>query len=249
MHLKITYIIFILFSSASFLQANDFYKSQILKPTPFLGIHGEVIQLSDGTVWEVQNSYEYLYSYYPSVIVSLNRGILIVDGKKIQVRPIKASQQRPSQPTAQQNFKNNNSNNGYRSKIESDNDDIIKLRNGAVLEVYNFFGFIGYNKDSLLFKEGNSWKLWIEGKKSYRCEIIKPPSTKPNVYLEKKQIMKVSSDGSFLTDFKGIIYEVNSLNTIDTQLWIPPFDVLMIDKHEIINTSDRSSVIRVQMIK
>ena len=64
--------------------------------------------------------------------VSSEDGAMIVDGKKIQVRPIKASPQRPSKPTAQQNFKNNNSNNGYRSKIESDNNDIIKLRHNII---------------------------------------------------------------------------------------------------------------------
>jgi hypothetical protein len=118
-----------------------------------------------------------------------------------------------------------------------------------VLEVYSFFGLIGFNKDSLLFKEGNSWRLWIEGKKSYRCKIIKPPFTKPNVYLEKKQIMKVTSDGSFLTDINGIMYEVNSLDTIETRLWIPPLDILIIDEIEVINMSLMSPAIIVQKLK
>ena len=66
--------------------ANACYYSSIIEPQPFLGIHGEVFELDDGSIWEVQHSYEYLYAYYPYVTVCVN--YVIVDGVKIDTRNI-----------------------------------------------------------------------------------------------------------------------------------------------------------------
>ena len=37
------------------------YEAMITTPTPFMGNHGEIFKLDDGTIWEVQFEYEYLY--------------------------------------------------------------------------------------------------------------------------------------------------------------------------------------------
>jgi hypothetical protein len=65
------------------------YESTILKPAPFLGNDGEIVRLSDGTIWEVHASYNYLYQYYPSVIVCPERNIIIVEDKEIFVERLK----------------------------------------------------------------------------------------------------------------------------------------------------------------
>ncbi|HOI83435.1 MAG TPA: hypothetical protein PKW30_03910 [Campylobacterales bacterium] len=46
---------------AQILFAVDCYESSIMKPSPFMGNNGEVLQLADGSLWEVKNSYEYMY--------------------------------------------------------------------------------------------------------------------------------------------------------------------------------------------
>lgn len=50
-----------------------------------MGNHGEVFVVDDGSVWEVQYSYEYLYEYYPSVLICENRGLMIIGDAKIDV--------------------------------------------------------------------------------------------------------------------------------------------------------------------
>ena len=45
------------------------YESSIVSPTPFMGNDGEIFKLSDGSLWEVHAEYEYLYEYYPSVVI------------------------------------------------------------------------------------------------------------------------------------------------------------------------------------
>ena len=71
------------------LHAAACYESTIVKPTPFMGNDGEIIKLSDGTLWEIKYEYEYMYEYNPEVIVCPSRGKIIVDGKSLTVEQLK----------------------------------------------------------------------------------------------------------------------------------------------------------------
>ena len=65
------------------------YEATIMKPSPFMGNSGEVFTLDDGTYWEVGVEYEYLYEYYPRVLVCPSKGFIAVDGKKLSVTKLK----------------------------------------------------------------------------------------------------------------------------------------------------------------
>jgi hypothetical protein len=40
----------------------------------------------------------------------------------------------------------------YRTKVDSDHDDILKLENGAIVEITSgYIGYIGYRKTAILF--------------------------------------------------------------------------------------------------
>lgn len=82
------FVVFVLFITTQHLYAQDCYRSTIQSPSPFLGNHGEIAKLADGSIWEIQFEYEYMYEYYPSVIVCPSRGILIVKDKKFNARAI-----------------------------------------------------------------------------------------------------------------------------------------------------------------
>src|SRR5690606_4924947 len=69
-------------------KAQACYESSIVSPAPFMGNNGEIFKLSDGTIWEVKYEYEYMYEYYPTVIVCPDRGKLAIDGKMLNVRLI-----------------------------------------------------------------------------------------------------------------------------------------------------------------
>ena len=79
----------LLLSYATSTFAAECYISTIVKPTPFLGNDGEIVQLQDGTIWEIKYEYEYMYEYYPEVIVCPTRGVLIVDEKKLNAEQLK----------------------------------------------------------------------------------------------------------------------------------------------------------------
>ena len=65
------------------------YKSNIVKPTPFLGNDGEVFALTDGSIWEVRYEYEYLYEYYPTIIACPGRGYIVVGDKQLNAEMIR----------------------------------------------------------------------------------------------------------------------------------------------------------------
>ena len=61
------------------------YEASIVKPTPFMGNNGEIFKLDDGSLWEVKYEYEYLYEYYPDVIICPSKGKLVIDDKSLDV--------------------------------------------------------------------------------------------------------------------------------------------------------------------
>lgn len=61
------------------------YEASIMKPSPFMGNDGEIFKLDDGSLWEVKYEYEYLYEYYPDVIICPSKGTLVIDGKSLDV--------------------------------------------------------------------------------------------------------------------------------------------------------------------
>jgi hypothetical protein len=72
----------------TFATAQDCYRSMVQSPTPFMGNNGEIAKLTDGSIWEIQYEYEYMYEYYPSVIACPSRGVLVVKDKKLTARLI-----------------------------------------------------------------------------------------------------------------------------------------------------------------
>jgi len=65
------------------------YEATIMKPAPFMGNSGEVFTLDDGTYWEVGIEYEFLFEFFPKVLVCPNEGFIAVEGKKLSVKKLK----------------------------------------------------------------------------------------------------------------------------------------------------------------
>lgn len=74
---------------AFFNKTGSCYKSTIMQPTPFMGNNEEIFTLSDGTVWQVMYEYEYMYEYYPDILICPNKGYAVVNGKKLNVQSIR----------------------------------------------------------------------------------------------------------------------------------------------------------------
>lgn len=51
-----------------------------------MGNDGEIFKLADNTIWEVKYEYEYLYEYYPNIVICPKEGLLIIGDKTLNVK-------------------------------------------------------------------------------------------------------------------------------------------------------------------
>lgn len=138
----------------------------------------------------------------------------------------------------------------YISKIEESKDNTLKLSNGAVIETTRgFLGFLGFRKDAVLYKEGKIWSVWIVGKGSYTCNILKAPENRPSGQAEVISISEVKGKGKLLAALDGSLFEVGDLSVITTSLWLGPFEALLIDGDQLLNLDEGDEIIDVQKLK
>jgi len=134
------------------------YESSIRSPTPFMGNHDEVFRLLDGTIWQVQSEYEYLYAYYPSVVVCPARGMMVVDGKQLSVRQITGA----ASPTTAGDV--------IESRIEGEftgweGETIFRLANGQIWQQsrYAYKYRYAYSPDVLILRINGRFIMQVEG--------------------------------------------------------------------------------------
>lgn len=151
-------------SSVTFAQAC--YESSIVSPTPFMGNHGEVFRLADGSLWQIEYEYEYLYEYYPSVVVCPSRGKLVVRSKTLtisQVAPgaVAPPQARRGLPAGSQFIESriDGEFNGWEGET------IFKLQNGQVWQQvrYAYRYVYKYSPKVMIFPVGGGYELQVEG--------------------------------------------------------------------------------------
>ena len=133
------------------------YESSITKPQPFMGNDGEVFVLTDGSIWEVKYEYEYMYEYYPDVIVCPSKNVLIIDGKKLNIQNVSKGAQ-------------SNESNIIESSIDGDwngwdGDTIVKLTNGDIWQQVglNLSLSLGIGNEVLIYKKNGIWHMQVEG--------------------------------------------------------------------------------------
>lgn len=80
-------------------EAADCYESTIVAPSPFKGNNDEIFRLADGSIWQVKYEYEYLYEYRPDVVICPSRGILVINGKSLNVVAIQQPRTRTAPVT------------------------------------------------------------------------------------------------------------------------------------------------------
>lgn len=149
-------------------EAANCYDSTIVSPSPFMGNNDEVFKLSDGSIWQVKYEYEYLYEYLPDVVICPSSGMLVVDGKSLNVVELRA----PSSA-------------GEHSGLPANSIVIVYRRKGCDYFVANgptgyyvleWFGghdpdvgdvIVGYEtgygmKDVTYLQSGSTGRIWVE---------------------------------------------------------------------------------------
>lgn len=125
------------------------YDSAIRSPSPFMGTHNEVFRLQDGTLWQVQHEYEYLYEYFPAVVICPARGFLIIDDKRLNIRQLDRA---------------------IESQIDGEfsgweGDTVFRLTNGQIWQQadYDYDYHYAYSPDVLIFLADGRYMMQVEG--------------------------------------------------------------------------------------
>jgi hypothetical protein len=141
------------------------YEASIRSPTPFMGNNDEVFKLDDGSMWQVKYEYEYLYEYYPSVVICPDSGKLHIQGKALNIAPIgrvpqsgRSQSPKPAQASA------------IEAHIEGDfkgwdGETIFRLDNGQIWQQasYAYTYHYAYRPKVLIFQSGGQYKMQVEG--------------------------------------------------------------------------------------
>jgi hypothetical protein len=128
----------------------------------------------------------------------------------------------------------------WLSRADLSSEDVIRLENGAVFQVSIGVVGVGIRREVGLIREATRWSLWVSGKRVYRGDLLRPPDIGKPLSFTKTSITSVASDGSLLTMLDGTVYEVDLVNRVDTTIWLPVSDVLILENGRIINLNDSS---------
>lgn len=138
----------------------------------------------------------------------------------------------------------------YLTHVESAEDDVVTLENGATARVLSgFLGFVRYRSDAVLFQQGGSWKLWIEGEGEFRCDLRRAPPTGVAHSAKLVQIRDVKDDGSSLFLGDGSRLDVDSVDTPITSLWLAPSEALLVDDVQLVNLDEDDEIVRVTVVR
>lgn len=158
--LKIRFLLALILSCfVNSIQAQNCYQGSILSPSPFMGNNGEIFKLSDGTIWEVKFAYEFLFEFFPSVIVCPSRGKLIIKGKNIDIEKVSGG-----------GAKSGGGADLIESQIEGEftgwsGDTIFKLTNGQIWQQasYSYTYSYKYRPSVMIFSTSRGHELQVDG--------------------------------------------------------------------------------------
>ena len=100
----------------------------------------------------------------------------------------------PSSPTVR----------AYLSKVDAEAGGVVTLANGAIAEVTTgYVGYVGYRRDAALLTTASSFRIWIKGKRVYRCSLLKAPTSGTSRGAVETSISEVAGSGRIIKVLDG----------------------------------------------
>lgn len=156
---------FLLCSPAS---AADCFNSSIIKPTPFMGNNDEIFQLADRSFWQVKYEYDYLFEFFPSVVVCPAEGKLILKGKQLNILRISAAPGNPGPPATTTSPSATTPSEVIQSRISGEfkgweGDTIYQLQNGQVWKqiIAHYHYHYAYSPEVIVYPSGGGYKMHV----------------------------------------------------------------------------------------
>jgi hypothetical protein len=137
--------------------AENCYSASISSPSPFMGNDGEIIKLDNGSIFEIKYSYEYMYEYYPSVLICPSSSKLIIKNKKIDIQLLSEG----NKQSGNINLIESTISNEFRGLNRG---NIYKLANGQLWEQTEAWTWTWTwaGPSVMIYKENGSYKMKVE---------------------------------------------------------------------------------------
>jgi len=147
--------------------AEGCYDTSVRSPTPYLNNGGEIIIMTDGTMWQdASYNYSYAYQYYPAVTLCPSAGFMIMNGKKIALVSVRGGTSNPIENPKQ----DSKSQSVIESRIEGEftgweGETVFKLSNGQIWQQssYAYTYHYAYSPSVLIVKNGSGYIMQVEG--------------------------------------------------------------------------------------
>lgn len=205
--------------------AQDCYESSIVSPSPFMGNNGELFKLADGSLWEVKYEYEYLYEYYPSVIICPSRGRLIIGDKSLDVELVAVSpvfkKAGSRQTGAWEIFEETNLKGTISGTVKKGS--IFKTISGSIYEVTGLTLqlVLELQPKVTVLRNGDIYKLIVEGfDEPLLCKCLTCSSAKRNTAPKNGLTTQGRAviESTIISDFDGLEYG-NIYKLANGQIW------------------------------
>lgn len=142
------------------------FETTIMSPTPFMGNNNEIFKIADGSFWEIKFEYEYMYEYYPTVVLCPSTGKLSIKGKSLNIQAIAPA----TRTSGAQAPNSNQASDVVETKIDGDftgfeDEKIFKMQNGRIWQ-QSSYGSRSRSLSSpkvLIYKSGSTYKMRVEG--------------------------------------------------------------------------------------
>lgn len=134
-------------------------------------------------------------------------------------------------------------NNVYLTTVAEHDDDIFEFANGAIFEktAYGYTGYLGYRTEALLFSTGRDEKLWVDGEGLIEGRVVRAPDGGPNAQASLVWVDRVRGGGEFLELDTGELLEVDPVDTVESMIWVAPFEAILLEDGRLLNLDDPSS--------
>lgn len=132
-----------------------------------MGNNEEVFKLADGSIWEVKYEYEYLYEYYPSVVVCPDRGKLFIGDKSLNIELVSSGKSSNPSGSANANewvlFEETNIEGSISGTVQQGR--IFKTTSGSIYEVTGLTLqlVLELQPSVTVLRNGEVYKLIVEG--------------------------------------------------------------------------------------
>lgn len=128
-----------------------------------MGNNDEIFKLSDGTIWQVKYEYEYLYEYYPSVVICPTKNLLLINGKKLNVELVAGGSSASKSSESLIETRIDGEFKGWEGE------SIYKLQNGQIWQQveYKYRYSYKYSPRVMIFKKNGSFYMQVDNESDF----------------------------------------------------------------------------------